>query len=317
MKNIKKMIVLIVIIMFFISSCNLPTESENSSSTESESNYVEPSPTQQLVPIGQDSEGKCWQIPMTISDTPSRTEYCTLDPFTGYEVSGKYYLDNDLDGKGSGDELFFCCPTLTSDPILKFAQMQFVYDEDFDCDDTNREVYTIEQCEEAKKKKVLPMPSGSSSFENYGCGPINTPWRENQVPETTITFENEGISNKIEIHPDIEPILKELIKRSKEKGYTVHALQGYRSYTEQGDLYIKNKKEKKPTGKSGFSQHQTGYAVDLYLNDPTKSLDSWHWLDLPPEVVKITDELGIVHPWPSPDPPHFCIPANVASSFNA
>ena len=271
---------------------------------------LEPEP----IPTGSTGEGKCWITSATTKTETEVVDFCENLGFSGYNPQGPYYIDTDGDGHGIDGEIYLCCSGDDKPTQLDFAQQKFSLNNE-DCDDSNGEVFTTEQCEAAENNENQLISSGSSTFEDYGCGPINTPWREDQVLNAKTIFENEGISNKIEIHPDIEHILNELVKKAKEKGYTVHALQGYRSYSDQGNLYIENKKKGYPTAKAGYSEHQTGYAVDLYLNDPTKSLDSFHWIDLPLEVIKITEELGIVHPWPEWDPPHYCIPANAASVY--
>jgi hypothetical protein len=149
MIDIKKLTVMILFLVLIFSSCNMPTS--EGTPTEPGLNPEEPTQGQELVPTGSNSPNQCWPIPLSISTEDARIKYCTIDPLTGYKVSDKYYLDNDLDGKGAGNELFFCCPTtMTSNSDLKFAQMQFVYNINDDCNDEDKLHSTTLECQEAE-----------------------------------------------------------------------------------------------------------------------------------------------------------------------
>lgn len=83
-------------------------------------------------------------------------------------------------------------------------------------------------------------------------------------------------------------------------GYTIGVAYGYRSYDEQAKIHEDN-----PNGaaEAGHSQHQSGFAVDLYsLQYGTKDWSTMK--NLPADLIPIARKWGLVRPlaW---DTPHF------------
>ncbi len=94
------------------------------------------------------------------------------------------------------------------------------------------------------------------------------------------------------------PYLRGFIKELREKGYKVVIVYAYRSYDLQKLLYEKN-----PHGaaRPGRSQHQTGFAIDMYILDSQGRV-----VNESPEVKGIGERWGVVRllAW---DIPHFTI----------
>jgi len=159
---------------------------------------------------------------------------------------------------------------------------------------------------------IYCLDSKESSGDKKGSSPIDSAITELDILGNIILNQNNILNFSPNFTPDnllvtyngellsdsaIE-ILKRLILLASEQGYSLVVYSGYRSYSEQVNLYKLN-----PAGAelAGKSTHQTGIAVDIYILSEIGTL-------VAPDrkVQELALELGIVHPI-SKDPPHFII----------
>ena len=74
----------------------------------------------------------------------------------------------------------------------------------------------------------------------------------------------EEISENIYMRPEAAQALEELFAGAKEAGLTLYATSGYRSYsTQQAIFKRKGDPNSKSVAKPGYSEHQTGLAMDV------------------------------------------------------
>lgn len=128
---------------------------------------------------------------------------------------------------------------------------------------------------------------------------------EDYVPENLVNLGDYGVpifGKEVLVKEEVVKLLVPFIEEARKKGYTVAVASGHRSYDEQERLYTNNPKG---AATPGASQHQGGYAVDLFLlKDGT-----WTWnkkAALPWELVELAREWGIIRPLVA-DPPHFVV----------
>lgn len=92
---------------------------------------------------------------------------------------------------------------------------------------------------------------------------------EDYVPKDLTTINNSYSSGDKKMTKDAALAFEEMAKAAKKDGYTVRAVSTYRSYSYQTNLYnnyaSSDGKEKADTysARAGFSEHQTGLAVDV------------------------------------------------------
>jgi hypothetical protein len=120
---------------------------------------------------------------------------------------------------------------------------------------------------------------------------------------------NIQVHNKdIQISKDALPSLLGFINEAKELGYTIGVASGYRSYEEQEEL---NKKNPVGAKAAGRSQHQSGFAVDLYVIDVDEGNRWLSFKTLPESLIPIAERWGLIRPlaW---DTPHFFIASAIS-----
>ena len=103
------------------------------------------------------------------------------------------------------------------------------------------------------------------------------------VPENltapAITFSFRGHHEKKLMRQDAAKALEELIKASSLEGLRINGVSGYRSYKRQLNIYNKNiikhglEHTNKYSAKAGYSEHQSGLAMDVSTNSIKNQLD--------------------------------------------
>ena len=90
------------------------------------------------------------------------------------------------------------------------------------------------------------------------------------VPNNLETISTTYARSGMKLVKDAKEAYEEMAKDAKKEGYTLIAMSSYRSYTYQVDLYNRYvKKDGKKaadtySGRPGYSEHQTGLAIDVY-----------------------------------------------------
>ncbi|MBQ8534156.1 MAG: M15 family metallopeptidase [Bacilli bacterium] len=103
---------------------------------------------------------------------------------------------------------------------------------------------------------------------------------EDYVPANLEELSNQYALNNMKMVKEAKDAFEEMSKEAKKSGLKIIAMSTYRDYAYQTDLYNnyvkKDGKEAADTysGRPGFSEHQTGYAVDVYNDD--KSYTDFH-----------------------------------------
>lgn len=96
---------------------------------------------------------------------------------------------------------------------------------------------------------------------------------EDYVPNELEELSNQYALNNMKMVKEAKDAFEEMSKEAKKEGLKIIAMSTYRDYAYQTDLYNKyvkqDGKEAADTysGRPGFSEHQTGYAVDVYNDD--------------------------------------------------
>lgn len=129
-------------------------------------------------------------------------------------------------------------------------------------------------------------------------GAIIVPYAPTFTP-TTIKYQG------VEVDADIVPTLDNFILAASQQGYNVIVYSGYRSYQEQENLYNGCQLQKQNgqacmVATPGYSQHQSGQAVDLYI------YENGEYKPMTP-LISLAISMGLEHPI-STDTPHFYIP---------
>ena len=103
---------------------------------------------------------------------------------------------------------------------------------------------------------------------------------EDYVPANLEDLSNQYALNNMKMVKEAKDAFEEMSKEAKKNGLKIIAMSTYRDYAYQTNLYNnyvkKDGKEAADTysGRPGFSEHQTGYAVDIYNDD--KSYTDFH-----------------------------------------
>ena len=103
---------------------------------------------------------------------------------------------------------------------------------------------------------------------------------EDYVPANLEELSNQYALNNMKMVKEAKDAFEEMSKEAKKNGLKIIAMSTYRDYAYQTNLYNnyvkKDGKEAADTysGRPGFSEHQTGYAVDVYNDD--KSYTDFH-----------------------------------------
>lgn len=103
---------------------------------------------------------------------------------------------------------------------------------------------------------------------------------EDYVPANLEDLSNQYALNNMKMVKEAKDAFEEMSKEAKKNGLKIIAMSTYRDYAYQTNLYNnyvkKDGKEAADTysGRPGFSEHQTGYAVDVYNDD--KSYTDFH-----------------------------------------
>lgn len=103
---------------------------------------------------------------------------------------------------------------------------------------------------------------------------------EDYIPANLEELSNQYALNNMKMVKEAKDAFEEMSKEAKKNGLKIIAMSTYRDYAYQTNLYNnyvkKDGKEAADTysGRPGFSEHQTGYAVDVYNDD--KSYTDFH-----------------------------------------
>ena len=98
---------------------------------------------------------------------------------------------------------------------------------------------------------------------------------ENFIPKNLENINNQYALNNMKLVNYAKEAFEEMAKVAKKENLKIVAMSSYRSYSYQVDLYNKYKKKDgqeaadKYSGRPGFSEHQSGLAVDVY-NEKTE-----------------------------------------------
>ena len=98
---------------------------------------------------------------------------------------------------------------------------------------------------------------------------------ENFIPKNLENINNQYALNNMKLVNYAKEAFEEMAKAAKKENLKIVAMSSYRSYSYQVDLYNKYKKKDgqeaadKYSGRPGFSEHQSGLAVDVY-NEKTE-----------------------------------------------
>lgn len=93
---------------------------------------------------------------------------------------------------------------------------------------------------------------------------------ENFIPKNLENINNQYALNNMKLVNYAKEAFEEMAKAAKKENLKIVAMSSYRSYSYQVDLYDKYKKKDgqeaadKYSGRPGFSEHQSGLAVDVY-----------------------------------------------------
>lgn len=96
---------------------------------------------------------------------------------------------------------------------------------------------------------------------------------EDYIPNDLEEINKQYALNNMKMVKEAKEAFEEMSKEAKKEGLKIIAMSTYRDYAYQTDLYNKyvkqDGKEAADTysGRPGFSEHQTGYAVDVYNDD--------------------------------------------------
>ena len=96
---------------------------------------------------------------------------------------------------------------------------------------------------------------------------------EDYIPNDLEEINKQYALNNMKMVKEAKDAFEEMSKAAKKEGLKIIAMSTYRDYAYQTDLYNKyvkqDGKEAADTysGRPGFSEHQTGYAVDVYNDD--------------------------------------------------
>ena len=96
---------------------------------------------------------------------------------------------------------------------------------------------------------------------------------EDYIPNDLEEINKQYALNNMKMVKEAKDAFEEMSKTAKKEGLKIIAMSTYRDYAYQTDLYNKyvkqDGKEAADTysGRPGFSEHQTGYAVDVYNDD--------------------------------------------------
>ncbi|MEK9143563.1 MAG: D-alanyl-D-alanine carboxypeptidase family protein [Patescibacteria group bacterium] len=144
----------------------------------------------------------------------------------------------------------------------------------------------------------IPVITRPSPSPTALPGPIIVPYAPTFTP-TTIKYQG------VEVDADIVSTLDSFILAASQQGYNVVVYSGYRSYQEQENLYNGCQLQKQNgqacrVATPGYSQHQSGHAVDLYI------YENGEYKPMIP-LIPLAISMGLEHPIPT-DTPHFYIP---------
>lgn len=98
---------------------------------------------------------------------------------------------------------------------------------------------------------------------------------ENFIPKNLENINNQYALNNMKLVNYAKEAFEKMAKAAKKENLKIVAMSSYRSYSYQVDLYNKYKKKDgqeaadKYSGRPGFSEHQSGLAVDVY-NEKTE-----------------------------------------------
>lgn len=102
---------------------------------------------------------------------------------------------------------------------------------------------------------------------------VNKQNRAPAVPVTlvkpNVTPTSESVSENIYMRPEAASALEMLFHDAAEEGYTLYATSGFRSYSTQKAIFERRAAERgeraanRSTAKPGYSEHQTGLAMDI------------------------------------------------------
>lgn len=112
---------------------------------------------------------------------------------------------------------------------------------------------------------------------------------KNYEPEDLEKVDDKYTTKEVYLRKEAKKALIDLIKQAKKEGYTIKGYSGYRSYNYQKKIYNNYSKldgvEKADTysARAGFSEHQTGLAIDVNNNvkDYTEfgSTKEFEWME--------------------------------------
>ena len=128
-------------------------------------------------------------------------------------------------------------------------------------------------------------------------------YENNYIPKNLVNLAENGIvtlGTEVKVAKESLDSILGFINEADSLGYNIGVAYGYRSYETQQKIYENN-----PAGaaKAGHSQHQSGFAVDLYLLE--YGARDWSTMSaFPRELIPAAEKWGLIRPlaW---DTPHF------------
>ncbi|MDD6208277.1 MAG: M15 family metallopeptidase [Clostridiales bacterium] len=143
--------------------------------------------------------------------------------------------------------------------------------------------YSTTDNSDTRKKPVLPAkidtnPDSITVLVNKSY-PLSQDYVPKDLTVPDIPFHEPGFEEKKQLRKAASDAIEELFDAAGKEGLSLCGVSGYRSYTRQNEIYTSNLRTKgsayteQYSAKPGYSEHQTGLAMDISTSSIHYSLD--------------------------------------------